>query len=96
MLRMAYSLHVEDLFVDFAKKQQRIVVEIKGFILCPHPTNHIFPVAANKIGPVVRPSLILVYILDTVELVLVLNIHRIFVPRPQKTINHSICIGYHN
>ena len=81
ILRVSYSLHVEDLFVDFARKQQRIVVEIKGFILCPHPTNHIFPVAAKIIGPVVRPSLILMYILDTVELVLVMNIHRIFAPR---------------
>ena len=81
ILRVSYSLHVEDLFVDFAKKQQRIEVEIKGFILCPHPTNHIFPVSAEIIGPVVRPSLILVYILYTVELVLVLNIHRIFAPK---------------
>jgi hypothetical protein len=81
ILRVSCSLHVEDLFVDFAKKQQRIVVEIKGFILCPHPTNHIFPVSAEIIGPVVRPSLILVYILYTVELVLVLNIHRIFAPK---------------
>ena len=81
IVRVSYSLHVEDLFVDFAKKQQRIVVEIKGFILCPHPTNHIFPVSAEIIGPVVRPSIILVYILYTVELVLVLNIHRIFAPK---------------
>jgi len=38
ILRVSYSLHVEDLFVDFAKKnqQQRIVVEIQGFILCVH------------------------------------------------------------
>jgi hypothetical protein len=75
-------------------------VEIKGFMLCPHPTHHAFPVTVTNGCPVVRPSLISVYILYIVERVLVLNMHEILAPGRKETINQSInqsiCIGYHD
>jgi hypothetical protein len=45
---MLYSLHVEHLFRWFLKKWQRIVVEKKGFTLCPHPTHHAFPMTVTN------------------------------------------------
>ena len=48
ILRVLYSLHFKHLFCWFRKKWQRIVVEIKGFMLCPHPTHHAFPVTVKN------------------------------------------------
>ena len=77
---MLYSLHVEHLFCWFLKKWQRIGVA-KKVLLCVHTLLTMrFQWQLQMNAQVVGSSLISVYILDIVELFLVLNMHEIFAP----------------